>query len=32
VGGLDLGAISASLNEIAWCWAIGLPKVARCWA
>jgi len=24
--------ISASLNAMAWCWAIGLPKVSRCWA
>ena len=27
-----LVAISASLNAIAWCWAIGLPNVERCWA
>ena len=27
-----LVAISASRNRIAWCWAIGLPKVSRCWA
>ena len=27
-----LVAISASWNAIAWCWAIGLPKVSRCWA
>jgi hypothetical protein len=25
-------AISASLNATAWCSAIGLPNVARCWA
>ena len=23
--------ISASLNVIAWCWAIGLPNVLRSW-
>ena len=27
-----LVAISASWKAIAWCWAIGLPKVSRCWA
>ena len=27
-----LVAISASLKAIAWCWAIGLPKVSRCCA
>ena len=26
-----LVAMSASLNWIAWCWAIGLPKVLRSW-
>ena len=27
-----LVAISASLNAMAWCSAIGLPNVVRCWA
>ena len=27
-----LVAISASLNAMAWCSAIGLPNVLRCWA
>ena len=25
-------AMSASMNWIAWCWAMGLPKVSLCWA
>ena len=27
-----LVAISASRNSTAWCWAICLPNVSRCWA
>ena len=28
----SLVAMSASLSWMAWCSAIGLPKVSRCWA